>query len=478
MGSSGMRILAFLLALLLCCQVQAATYPPNCASDGSHAEVYNTALNTWTCVSLSGGTSVSLASTTSNLTYYLGVTTSTGGTLSTLYGNTNTTLNPSTGVLASTILSFSKSLQITSTTATPPETGIYSSTADALSMSTSNTPFLTATYSTGNITIGQTGSLYDAGLPGNVLNINSEEAINNSSVTQAQVYIKNSKAANNAHATIVVDKGAAGAGAGFGFLSAGTAEWDAGILDDNNFHIRDTVANHKIFNLTQGAPANSFNVTSAGHVGINTTAAADWLDVSGAIGITATSIAPVNGLYLSAANTLKMVTSGAAAYTLASNGNATFAGTVTDSTAQLINTCNGGLTNTAGVCSLAATGGNGSGAEQTVSYQPGLLTAVTSTKSVFSKFVKSSTVDNIEGSAYLFSCVSNPTITMYECGTDANCATTPTTIGSVTVTAAGVAVDGTVSNAAIAAGHYVAWALSSGTCTSLDIAANAQIHAN
>lgn len=120
----------------------------------------------------------------------------------------------------------------------------------------------------------------------------------------------------------------------------------------------------------------------------------------------------------------------------------------------------------------------GSGAEQTISFQPGLITAVTNTKGVFGKFVKASTVDNIIASAILFTCVSNPTITLYECGTDASCATTPTTIGTATVTAAGAAVTGTVSNAAITAGDFVAWAISSGTCTSLDISANAQVHAN
>lgn len=113
-----------------------------------------------------------------------------------------------------------------------------------------------------------------------------------------------------------------------------------------------------------------------------------------------------------------------------------------------------------------------------MSYQPGLITSVTNTKSVFSKVTKTSTVDNIEGSASAFSCVSNPTITMYECGTDASCATTPTTIGTVTVTTAGTAIDGTVSNAAITAGDYVAFALTAGTCTSLDISGNAQVHSN
>lgn len=127
---------------------------------------------------------------------------------------------------------------------------------------------------------------------------------------------------------------------------------------------------------------------------------------------------------------------------------------------------------------LSATGATlNSNAIYQVSFQPGLITSITNTKSVYAKVSKASTVDNIEGSASAFSCVSNPTITMYECGTDASCAS-PTTIGSATVTAAGQAFDGTVSSAAITAGDYIAWAISAGTCTSLDISATAQVHSN
>lgn len=118
-----------------------------------------------------------------------------------------------------------------------------------------------------------------------------------------------------------------------------------------------------------------------------------------------------------------------------------------------------------------------SSAESTLSFQPGLLTSVTATVGVFGKMVKASTVDNIIGSAYIFSCISNPTITMYECGTSTTCAT-PTTIGTVTVTAAGTAFTGSISNAAITAGDLVGWAVTAGTCTSLDISANAQVHSN
>lgn len=174
--------------------------------------------------------------------------------------------------------------------------------------------------------------------------------------------------------------------------------------------------------------------------------------------VVSSSTAPSNGIYLPSANDVG----------LSASSTKVFDCTTTTCTIP------GALVVTGNV-----TAGNaGSGAEQTISYQPGLLTAVNSTKGVFGKFVKASTVDNIVGSAVTFSCVSNPTVTMYECGTDVNCATSPTTIGTVTLTAAGAAVDGTISNAAIAAGHYVAWAMSAGTCASIDLATTAQIHAN
>jgi hypothetical protein len=126
---------------------------------------------------------------------------------------------------------------------------------------------------------------------------------------------------------------------------------------------------------------------------------------------------------------------------------------------------------------LSTGGQNGWGAEQTVSFQPGLATSVSNTKGAFSKFLKASTVDNIEVSATAFTCTTNPTVTLYECATSTSCAT-PTTIGSATVTAAGTVVDGTISSSSITAGDYVSWAVSAGTCTLLNIAGTSQAHAN
>lgn len=113
-----------------------------------------------------------------------------------------------------------------------------------------------------------------------------------------------------------------------------------------------------------------------------------------------------------------------------------------------------------------------------VTYQPGFLSALVTTKSAFHKAVKSMTVNNLEGSAQsLNTCGTNPTITLYECSTSTTCAS-PTTIGSVTITATGQVFNGTVSAGSILGGDYFAFAISAGACTSLDISATAEVSTN
>lgn len=112
-----------------------------------------------------------------------------------------------------------------------------------------------------------------------------------------------------------------------------------------------------------------------------------------------------------------------------------------------------------------------------LSYQPGLLTAVNANIGVYAKVSKSGVVDNLTGSAVTFSCVGNPTVTMYECGTSTTCAA-PTAIGTVTLTTAATAFNGTVSNPNITAGDYIGWAMTAGTCASIDLSAVAQVHSN
>jgi len=50
-----MKYIAFLFALLYVAPAHAVAIPPNCSSDGSHALVYSSTANAYTCVSISGG---------------------------------------------------------------------------------------------------------------------------------------------------------------------------------------------------------------------------------------------------------------------------------------------------------------------------------------------------------------------------------------------------------------------------------------
>lgn len=128
---------------------------------------------------------------------------------------------------------------------------------------------------------------------------------------------------------------------------------------------------------------------------------------------------------------------------------------------------------------ITSTGTLNSNAEQTINFQPGLLATIVNTKGNCIKFVKATTVDNIEATAITFStCSPNPAVSIYECGVSSTCASSPTTIGTVTVTAAGTIVDGTVSSPTISAGDYVCFAISAGTCVAINISLSAQVHSN
>jgi hypothetical protein len=110
-----------------------------------------------------------------------------------------------------------------------------------------------------------------------MLFLNDNSAVNNST-TQSQIYVKNSFTMGGGgagHVGITLDKGASNLSACFNFCSVGTSEWDCGISDDLNFHLRDTVHNNKIFNVFQGAPAYSENIFSTGDVVIDGNNATD-----------------------------------------------------------------------------------------------------------------------------------------------------------------------------------------------------------
>lgn len=109
-----------------------------------------------------------------------------------------------------------------------------------------------------------------------------------------------------------------------------------------------------------------------------------------------------------------------------------------------------------------------------LSWSPGAQTAVVTTIGGYTKLIRPITIQSLEGSATTFTCTTNPTITLYNCGTSTTCAS-PVIIGTVTVTAAGTVVNGaiTAANAVVPGGNYVAWATSAGACTVLDIAGTA-----
>lgn len=113
-----------------------------------------------------------------------------------------------------------------------------------------------------------------------------------------------------------------------------------------------------------------------------------------------------------------------------------------------------------------------------INYGRGKETSITNNKGNFTLISKTSTLDNMVFSAETFTCTGNPTVTMWECGTDNTCATSPTSMATATITASVTAVQGTITNSTVTAGDYVAFSVSGGTCTSLSYDASAQLHVN
>lgn len=142
--------------------------------------------------------------------------------------------------------------------------------------------------------------------------------------------------------------------------------------------------------------------------------------------------------------------------------------------------------NSSGVPALAAAGqGLGANTGALISnasvidtYTPGVVNAVNTTKVGFTLWPRAATVDNIAASTEVYTCSGAPTITLYECGTDVACGT-PTTMGAITVVAAGrVYANSTgLSATAISAGDFTAWGVT-GTCSALGIVGKAQAHMN
>jgi hypothetical protein len=109
----------------------------------------------------------------------------------------------------------------------------------------------------------------------------------------------------------------------------------------------------------------------------------------------------------------------------------------------------------------------GGGAISYIPLTTGPLVAISGTAFGFTKIKNASTLVNVVASALSFTCSGNPTITIYECGTSATCSG-GTLMASATLTAAGTAVNPSLSSTAIAAGHYIAADITGGTCTNLN----------
>lgn len=151
------------------------------------------------------------------------------------------------------------------------------------------------------------------------------------------------------------------------------------------------------------------------------------------------------------------------------NTNFAVTGTISQNGSQVYSAVGTGLSASSATVSSNAT--------SYVPFSTYFVTALANAKGGFAKISKASTLDNLVGSANQFTCSGNPILTMYECGVSTTCAT-PTTMSSTTLTAAGTAVSGTISSSAIAAGDFVAFEVSGGTCTLLNASATAQIHSN
>jgi len=83
----------------------------------------------------------------------------------------------------------------------------------------------------------------------------------------------------------------------------------------------------------------------------------------------------------------------------------------------------------------------------------------------------SGTISNLVAVATSFSCSLRPTFTLEDCGTSATCSSA-TPLGSVTLDAANTIARGAASGT-LTSGHFLAWRVTAGSCTSLQIQASA-----
>lgn len=102
-------------------------------------------------------------------------------------------------------------------------------------------------------------------------------------------------------------------------------------------------------------------------------------------------------------------------------------------------------------------------------FSTGSLTSLPSNDIVGSGLTSAAeTIKTITAQASNFTCSSNPTLTLYDCGTTSTSCTSGTSIGSVTLTAANTITVPSVTAYSLAISHYWAWIITAGTCTVLN----------
>jgi hypothetical protein len=124
-----------------------------------------------------------------------------------------------------------------------------------------------------------------------------------------------------------------------------------------------------------------------------------------------------------------------------------------------------------GVCSIGVSLVTGTSGGGFLPLSSGNLSAISANEIVGSgQTARGITVQNLTATATSFTCGTNPVFSLCDCGTSGSGCTgaCPTTIGTVTVTSANTPTAGTVTTPIIAAGHFWAWEITSGTCTVLD----------
>lgn len=126
--------------------------------------------------------------------------------------------------------------------------------------------------------------------------------------------------------------------------------------------------------------------------------------------------------------------------------------------------------------STGATGATGPASSTVFPLSTGTLSGLSSNEIVGAgRVAQTSIITYAIAAANTFSCISNPVLTLYDCGTSPGpCTSGTTAMANVTLTGTNSETDGNVTSGTISVGHYWAWEITSGTCASLNAVGSAQ----